>query len=74
MEEGSVVEKLEFFQRSEPLHSVLYFGRQPDSYMSSILKKLVTMNDPTTNLSGVLVCWFFFVKTDIFFHISYVLQ
>lgn len=49
---------LSFFQRSEPLHSVLYFGRQPDSYMSSILKKLVTMNDPTKNLSRVLRVFF----------------
>lgn len=55
MEEGRAVAKLEHFQRSEHLRGVPYFGRQPDSYMSSILKgvlkKLVTMNACTKNLS-----------------------
>lgn len=70
MEEGGVVGKLEHFPRSEPLRGVSFFGRQPDSYMSSILKsilkKLVIMNAPTKNLT-------FFSKMDIFY-ISYVLR
>lgn len=57
MEDGRVVGKLEHFQNSKPLNSVLCFGRQPDSYRSSImkniLKKLVTMNATTKILSVI---------------------